>query len=295
MALQISEEDKKDFGKKFVTYLPILTICALGIGIINLLVYYYPFNLDILIYTDINEILLETFTNLALCVLIFLFIQAFAELMIFIRNRKLRITDKNDARLTLKISYKTANLIIIIFAIIITIALVVLLVSIRKPKYSLIYQELKLVSIGVYFITLLAVSLRVYFSLIYEINYFKPLNLNYTTVLNVVYIMLFYTTFFSLKKSISTKLFSTYGTYIEIGAKRIISNKNYYYIGRTKNFIFFYDAKEDFTDVYQSKDVSLLSVNNNGFFKTIKKLNISQQKRDSLIQLKKNDSLKFNK
>jgi len=61
--------------------------------------------------------------------------------------------------------------------------------------------------------------------------------------------------------------------------------------------VFFYDTKEDYTDVYQSKDITLLALNNKGFIKTrdelIKDKDI--KRKDSIVKAKILDSVNHKK
>jgi hypothetical protein len=56
-------------------------------------------------------------------------------------------------------------------------------------------------------------------------------------------------------------LHSTSGTYIIVNNKDTIkSNKTYYYIGRTNNYVFFYNAKNRFVDIFPEKDINKVSL-----------------------------------
>jgi hypothetical protein len=45
-----------------------------------------------------------------------------------------------------------------------------------------------------------------------------------------------------------------------LGEQRIASSKNYYYIGHTRNYVFFYNDTLKITDVYPASDVSKMSL-----------------------------------
>lgn len=140
MSPRIVAEEKKNLGQKFIAYLPILTLLALGTCILNQIIFYSAFNLDILTYTDVNEIILNTLSSLLKCITVFVISQIITlilgELFIFYRIKKLEITDKNDERLKIKLSFKTANRLFIIVVGILTIGLMWFLISVHNIEFE---------------------------------------------------------------------------------------------------------------------------------------------------------------
>jgi hypothetical protein len=64
-----TDVDKKESITKITSYFPLLTIIALGYGVINQLVYYLPFNINILEYTEFDEIILSTLQHLVIFII----------------------------------------------------------------------------------------------------------------------------------------------------------------------------------------------------------------------------------
>jgi len=288
---------KTDYSNLFITYLPVLTLISLGIGIVKELVYYYFFHLDILNYIDVNEILLATVTNLIKCVLIILSTQIFIEIFIYLRIRILKINDYNKSNTEITFTLKLANIITTIILVIYALIFILFYNKFTSERIFSVSQEWHFF-LATYLATgLLLIFSVIYFPLIYQTNYSKPINSRYIKIVIAGITILSWTINFSLKEVTETKFLATFGTYIEIGGKKIISDQNYYYIGRTKSFVFFYDTKEDYTDVYQSKDITLLALNNKGFIKTrdelIKDKDI--KRKDSIVKAKILDSVNHKK
>jgi hypothetical protein len=229
-------------GKALINYLPILTIVSLAIGLISQLVYYYPFHLDILNYLDINEVLLSTFTNLLKCLATVLFWQFLADLFLFIRIKMLKINDEKDKRLYIKLTYKKVHILILSLIAVLTFIFIRYYNIFDNAAFKPIIEEWHMFSWAAYIIGVLFVTLP-YLKHIYETNYFIELSGKYITIGLSSLGILFYTILYSADNANNTSLLSTYGSYIEVGSKKIVSSAHHYYIGRTKNFIFFYDAK----------------------------------------------------
>jgi hypothetical protein len=284
-----------DYSNLFITYLPILTLISLGIGIVKELVYYYFFHLDILNYIDVNEILLGTVTNLIKCILIILATQVFIEIFIFLRIRILKISDYNKSNSAITLTLKSANIITIIILVIYALIFILFYNKFNTEKIVSVNQEWQFFLETYFTMGLLLIFSVIYFPLIYQTNYSKSINSRYIKIVIAGITILSWTINFSVKEATETKLLSTFGTYIEIGGKKIMSDQNYYYIGRTKSFVFFYDTKEDYTDVYQSKDITLLALNNKGFIKTTNELIKDIKQKDSIIKARILDSVNHKK
>jgi hypothetical protein len=293
MKIQESKEGV-DYGKLFVSYIPILTFISLGIGIVKQLVYYYFFHLDILNYIDVNEILLGTITNLIKCILIILFFQFLTELFKFLRIIILKIENHDKTKHELNLTLKSINIISIVILVICASLFLFFYNKFDSEKIASVNQEWIFFLKTSFMVILLLIFSVIYFPLIYATNYTKSISSKLMSVFVAGIVVLTFTILFSLEDSVDTKLFSTFGTYIEIGNKKIMSDYNYYYIGRTRNFIFFYDVKEDYTDVYQNKDITLLALNNKGFLKTADELNRYNKLKDSIAKAKFKDSINVN-
>jgi hypothetical protein len=289
MESQSKLNKKNDFGQLIISYLPIFTLISLGIGILNQLVYYYPFHLDILTYVDLNEIILSSFTILLKCLVIALVGYISAELMSFFIKKPLKITNKYYDGIP--ISLKRANIFMMFFVVVFSLLLVLFYNRYNNTNYGILIKEWHLVLCTLYIIGVLGIASLLYFKYVYETNYSMPFKFKYTNIIMASIVVLYWTIFFSALDAINMSFHSSYGTYIEAGNKRVVSTLNYYYIGRTKNFVFFYDVKNDFTDIYQNKDISLLSINNKDFLETKKHIVREQQKKDSIIHKKIIDSI----
>jgi hypothetical protein len=278
-----SHIEKDDFAIKIIKYLPIITLCCLGIGILNLKICYFLFNIDILAYVEVNEIIFETFTNLLVCLIFFLGQAALAELFTFFRYRLLKITKSTDKRIKSGITFSLKTLHITYFFIVITITGFFwgYINLIDNDKMKVIHKELMFFGISMYVINLILLTFVFYVDLIFKTIYFRSFNAKFNIVLKAVYFALFYTVLNSVNSVAHIKILSTYGTYIKIGNNKIISTQDYYYIGRTKNYVFFYDVLKESTDVYQNKDITVLSLSTKGFSETVKvKLDTGKKKLD---------------
>ena len=50
-----------------------------------------------------------------------------------------------------------------------------------------------------------------------------------------------------------------FGTSIKLSDRNIISDSNYYFIGKTRNFIFLHDDKKDINDIIPMSEVKMLT------------------------------------
>lgn len=206
--------EEKGLAKQIIALLPIITLFLLGLGILNQLIYYYPFHLDILAYTDVNEIIFETSTNFLIWLSFFVINILFTEIGTFFRYRKLKIKTKEESinKSGFIIRIKTANFIFFTIIGILTIMFFIYMHMIENEKYTRIYQELKLTGFAFYFVNLFAIASFVYFKFIFRTNHFRELDPKYNIVFIAIYYAALYTTTFSLNTSMNTKLLSTYGT-----------------------------------------------------------------------------------
>ena len=256
-----------DIISSLTDYFPVLSIIGLGYGIINQYSYYLPFNINILEYTDFSELLLDTLNHLIIIVIPGLFIIILLTSIIF------KILDKQDKQLTnldvpgqLEYFNRASTR-----------------YSRRKKIITWImfsgYSALILLYVGEYFLYKIFNILNFLFALlngffgmsfILYLDYFPPIfkKIFNKEISKRLYVLIACCIIFlwiaicnGLYRSNKVKNHSTLGTYAIIGKDTIKSTKKYFYIGKTKGYLFFYNDSTKHTDVINSKDMKILSIN----------------------------------
>jgi len=225
------------------TYVPFLSFLALAYGIVNQWVYYYAFNINILEYTDLNELLLSALTSF---VLLTLYITVVGLYYWFSIIKVIKRPQKRNRPM--------------IFVLFMTYGFTV----IPAVYYCFFdglwnnYSEFSLVTFTVITVLLMILAKR------FEQWYAAIFNTGPNNAILKLVVALIMTINFSICAGIfqigKIKNRPETGIAIVIGNKVISSTKSYFQIGRTSNYTFFYNVKDGQTDIFPNKDISRISI-----------------------------------
>lgn len=237
----------RDFDfKKIMELFPIFSAWALIYTSLGLYSYYQSFNVDIFGYIDIGELVLLSFSKFAITIIaliLFFFICILHPFQDFFRE-----SDPLDA------GHKS-NFKIISYPFYISLLLIILFSLIGYNKrLSNLFELIKEFCIG--FVVILS---PIYLSLIYIFIRKKK-----KQILTVIIIFLFnYSCAISFivgQIEYNSKRKDPLGNSILFNNKIIKSTNHYYYIGQTKNYLFFYNDALKLTDIYPIKFVSKMTL-----------------------------------
>ena len=245
--------------------LPIISLGLLILGTVNLMLYYNHFNVDILSYLDFTEILQIQFrlfaTAAALIVFLILYITISQKVSDFVDNGKKENPDGSPTEEELerrKKSAKRSRIGFVLFMVLIFILNIV----------STTYATADDSNVGISFLWLFSVLL-VAVAVIYTYFQLKKVaeaettdevkrKQGLTTLKYVgIFIILTYVSGVFARLSAEDVLShtSSYEATVVMEKKTFITNKNYRYLGRTKNFTFFYDMVKKQAEVYPNGDI----------------------------------------
>jgi len=250
--------ESSSFLNDAVKFLPLLSIVLFVLSIFKQTLYYYYFNLDVLSFIELNEVIVEYINSLFFTLSIFIFSTAFAFLTLPILKKPAALPVRTFFK---NMSSGNTTLPMVIFLTIITITHSILFIN-GSVQFTSIYwyREFAKVRLTQYLISV-AISiliLHIPFRLIGKglVEFDKIKFYTYT-----ILICLFG---FSIgdgrNECYQTKLNSTYGTSFTLGTKIYKSTPTYYYIGKTKNYVFYFNSVNESTTAYQMKDITSLNI-----------------------------------
>ncbi len=224
-----------------------LTFCSFILGIINLTVYYYFFHFNVFSYIELSEIAIQVIKDgiLILLPIIILLIS------IIFKGKTINASTSN--------AIKQKNYNVIRYLIILGIILIGIFIFYEYfiNKISLPFLLYFIFSFFAPYIWDLPFKIKRHL----EQNSGIKINAFSFVLLSAVILCITGGVFNALIKVDSVKYkHINSGTYILMGKDTIKSNDNYYYFGRTKNYVFFYNEKTQYTDIYQEKDINKLSI-----------------------------------
>lgn len=250
--------EKSNFLSDGLKFLPLFSLLLFALSISKQILYYYYFNLDILSFLDLNEVVVEYINSLLVTLLFFICTVG----LTFIMVRSLRKQSKLYRRFTDKIMASNQSLILFFF-----ILLVSLLTSIGYVRYYLNlstyeFDEWVKVAVTEYLMSLFVIIFLAHIPIfLLEKGY---ITFNFSHIFTYVFILLLiaFTVVDGRNLSFYKKVNSSYGTSFKIGNNIYKSTPTYYYIGKTKNYVFYFNAINESTTAYQMKDITSLNIIN---------------------------------
>lgn len=224
-----------------------LTLCSFVLGITNLTVYYYFFSFNIFDYIELSEIAIHVIKDGIMILLPILILVISA---IFFNGKTVIPSNVRGNKTPKRIIRYLIIIGILILAIFITYEYI-------TSKISLPFFLYFIFSFFTPYIWEFPFKIR------------RKLELNFGIKINTFALILLFAIVLCLTGGIFNSLIRVdfvkekhgyTGTYILVGRDTIMSTKNYYYVGRTNNYVFFYNEKTKATDVYPEKDVDKISI-----------------------------------
>lgn len=248
-----------DVISKITSFLPLLTVMVLIFGVINLIIYYGFFGVNILSYLEISEILpliLKDFLFTIAGLVIGTFAGYLSPDKKQIEQRNNSIAKAKETTGSLKRLYYYAKAYPIIFVFIIGLFInAITYFFIKHNKESLISLSiLQCVFIAAFIIPEL-IEVKLYRNRSIQIN---------QTVKNLILVLIVlvgWGIYKGVEKYFAVKYRHKFtGTTIIINGVKIISNDKYYFIGRTKSTIFFYNSVNNYTDIMPTTNLTKVSI-----------------------------------
>ena len=247
---------KKQDLKDVVTYIGPLVIL---IGSFKVYVYYSLFDIDVFQYIELTELFTLTYKDLVL----FILMTAFLNLIIFIIQPKNEIEYISDSiNNTLDESNIIKRLIVygrdagnyIIFLIVMVLYLPVFIFYSDRPFEE--YIKHFLIGTSIYLTIFFVFEIRRKYYIIYK-EYPKII---YTKIALVIMIISISSILGSYSEFQSVKFSKkNYGTQVMLFDNIIVSDSNYYYIGKSKNYIFFHNDCDSTNQIFPMSEVKMIS------------------------------------
>lgn len=239
--------------ENIVNFFPLIFIFLTTLGYIHLQVFYYYFDIEILNYLDLTEIIL-LFFNKSILLVVGILIIIFSSYILENRVNNVTIKEKDlsENNLSSKILDKFAYLIIFLQI------LYIFIVVLSGNYIGLIYPIGFIICTIIYFMS--------------EKYAFKNLFLNYRTFyffsFNIGIVAFFLINLTTITSSIENGYNIRYNNkvlkqvYFRHNSKIVKTSKEIIYIGETKNNIFFFNSKTKETIIYKKENIDILSVKN---------------------------------
>ena len=244
-------------------YIPYLGTLLVLLSATKLTIYYSLFGLDITSYLEFTEILTLCLSDL----LYFIAIIAIQNVWIFLmqpNDELISISNGLHNTLTEKKLYKRIwaytingiNLFLLIMVWIIGIPFWLLFT--KLPFTTYLYFPCIILCV-LLFLTIVFETRRQWF-----IKFNEHPKMIYTNLAKLFIVLLVLTISSAYQDFESVKTSKKYfGTTIKLSERDVISDSNYYYIGKTKNFVFFHNQKNMINDIFPVKEIKMLTVKNN--------------------------------
>ena len=233
---------------------------ALGYGIINQSVYYSIFNINIFEYTDLTELLLNTLNHLIIIIIPTLLIAStiayIVDRILVKRLQHLTLAELIDYSSNNPIKKKTKSTFYwIAFGLFILYVITFLLEYFIFKKFL----PLNILQGAIVMSFMLVLGFYMdYFPGTYKSFFGREVDNRLYVIIFTSIVLLGISTFKGVHNGIETKRNLTKGFYIINDKDTIRSTNNYYYVGKTKGYVFCYNELTRYTDVYSDKDIKLM-------------------------------------
>ncbi|WP_143273616.1 hypothetical protein [Aquimarina sp. MAR_2010_214] len=244
-------------------YVPYLGTLLILLGATKLTIYYSLFGVNIASYLEFSEIL-TLFLNDLLYFIAIIFI---VNLLMFLMqpNNELEniskglhdtLTEKNLLKRILAYAVNGINL------------LILTLIWVIGIPFWFWLSKLPFTTYLYYFYPILCLILLL--TIIYEtrrqwfIKFKEHPKMIYTNLAKLFIILLGLTISSAYQDFKSVKTNKKYlGTTLKLSDRNVVSDSSYYYIGKTRNFIFFHDQKKKINDIFPMNEIKMLTEKKN--------------------------------
>lgn len=222
---------------KFKSLIPFFTLLIIFSSAIKLITYYKRFNINIIDYLELSEFTFSFVDDIYAYAITFTYSFIIWYFQDFINPSRSQLKKLEKQKKQQKF-YKN-----LFFS---------YLMAFSIANFFSIY----FINWIVYFVALMIIMI------IYGIFVYKSLKIDiytkYILLVPTLFIYIYFQAKLEQSKIIEGKSSVIYS--ISINDKEIESNKNYVFIGKTREFTFFYDIKKNETTIYNNKDIRLRKV-----------------------------------
>jgi magnesium-transporting ATPase (P-type) len=260
MPEQEASHEKDNYLKLLMTYLPLFSLMAYLFGAVRLQYFYSLFNFNALSYFEFGEILMQAFSD-ALTLIIFLFVLVgIIGVSLFFKRTPQANPNRPPLKLLKPFKVRLGEH-IITFTIIIAVFSLLIIRHVFGLFYSGENYEVYYSNLQDLIIELSGIVMLVSTQLLKKAGIDLVKNrLVMSFILGIISLMV-YAVIFSTNAIIKIRFYhTTTGTSITTDKSIITSTKVYYYIGRSKDYIFFYDEKKKAVDVFPSSEVKKATI-----------------------------------
>ena len=257
-----SNLSEKDFTTKIIAWLPLTSLLILTYGTVKILIYYSLFNVNIFDYIEISEILplilkdfIYAFLGISIGLLLgYLNPNPFAQKQ---KNKNLTISETKKS-FFIRIWYYFKSMPILFFFLLSFLSLIFIFLIVKKIDFVVFWNA---VFVSIMPIIIYIVPLEIFYRLRNNRQVVLKMESVYFTYAFILLLS------FSIHQAVTNYLLvryrhTTLNSYITFNSNNIISNLDYYYIGRTKSSIFFYNQKIQKVDIYSSSNISKMFLTN---------------------------------
>jgi hypothetical protein len=275
------ETEKKDFLAKAASLLPFITLFALLYGVTKQFIYYYQFNLNIFSYLEISELLPQTLLDLILSLIFLLF-----TLRVTFASRehintdvienieggyayKIHPLDPENLNFTIqdlirsfsqkgiKVLKPSKNFLIRLSLFLISGYFIYTSVDAMANSDEAINNPFFFQKIVFYFLTIyILISTVSYLMVKWDVR-----DSNLQIIIPLIIVLLFTGLLEGYFKYRYVSYFKSHNNYsITINKKPIISNARFYYIGKTKSNVFFYNDTTRFVTVFPFSSIEKMEM-----------------------------------
>ncbi|QEC78760.1 hypothetical protein [Mucilaginibacter ginsenosidivorax] len=257
-------EPEKDIVSSFLFYIPLFLVMSYLIGIIKMIVYYQYFNLDILSLIDISEAVNIALGNLLRSI----FVVVILIISINLLKYPIKVYAEILAAMTFILNrYKKPNYNIIVGSSIVSLFLVSIFMFFEEWRNHKVFNRLDSLEMLEQLSICVSLFVAIFFNFLTINSYFSILKYKNLSTFVLAIIILSETALFSAIKNIQQSIEShNTGTSITIlnpiskAEVLIKSDSCYFYIGKTKNYIIFYNDKTQITEIYPQSEVKKASL-----------------------------------
>jgi hypothetical protein len=222
-----------------------LTIVGFAYGIIYSVVYYGFFSFNVFEYIDLNEIITHAIKN---CIFLF-----FPYIIGWSIGVSRKINYERPAVPVKRRSFLRRNIFLFIN--------ISLFIGIAISWYLQIFKTPMALFLVLSFFSSWLPKIAKFLNAKFSEKYDIKIDIYAHTLLESIVVVIYGATMYGLLEANNVLNYnSTKNTYIIVKSDTIKSNSNYYYIGKTNNYLFFYNSKKQSTDVYPEKDINKISL-----------------------------------
>ncbi len=256
-----NSDEEKSINRYFGLVVPYIIF----LGMIRLIVYYNEFGVSIVSYLDISEVITSFFDILMIIVIIFVS-TTFNSFLLSDKKKNEKITNHRTNILKEENEWKIAKLYFLYLKFPILILLGFIIVTLLSHLFFHWFNYWELIffpSILIVLILYIIIGLEIERK--HQIYESSPGEKRYIGLIFYSFILVLTVSLYSKYQARQVAIHhSTKGTTILLNnGEKIVSNKQRFFIGKTTNYIFFFDTKTNTTEVFPISEIKMLKIKKN--------------------------------